>query len=59
MRIEREMGEYEAIEVTLQVFTESEEVLDLIHKLPSVVCDLRAKEIAEQKFLGIISSLSL
>lgn len=36
----------------LQAFTESEEVLSLLGKLPSVVSELHARENAEQRFTG-------
>ena len=48
MEIENEV----AREATLQLFSEAEEVLDLIRTLPSVVSDLRVKEVAEQRFIG-------
>ena len=37
---------------TLQTFTESAEVLQLIDELPKVVCNLRKKEMAEERFTG-------
>ena len=42
---------------TLQAFTESAEVLDLLDKLPSVVSDMRTMESAEQRFTGAVVCL--
>lgn len=36
----------------LQAFAEISEVISLLDNLPSVVCDLRSKESAEQQFMG-------
>ena len=37
---------------TLQTFAESTEVMQSLDELPTVVCDLRRKEIAEERFTG-------
>lgn len=45
-------GDAGAEGAVLQAFTESEEVLGLLEKLPSVVSELHTRENAEQRFTG-------
>ena len=42
----------EAVGTALQAFGESAEVSELLDELSLVVCDLRRKETAEQRFAG-------
>ena len=37
---------------TLQTFAENTEAMQSLDELPTVVCDLRRKEIAEERFTG-------